>query len=420
MWRHRQRIGWSILVRIRLWPLFFALICILVKVDRLINGLKVNWRTDNCWYLVQFCNLANDSTVNALFNDKCGWAEGIHAIYNPNCSFVSNWVVVRIFPLANYQWWVLGSGAQRQIIRVVTNYRRLKSSHVFLTTSLKLGFWARNDLGANEEFGLAVIQLNGASQSRGYGFLDLNCSIPCKYMGFVAYLMFNKFGEHEIEAYVRVHVICGLSGEQVKMQGAEVVKIVGSEDEGLMQEPDIVKIRFNFHWMLKVMEGILVHDQGVSSVNCSSSGIIYSISNLFIFRQNEGRWIVISSINYIDSMFGDDEFFIMPCDNNLVFDYKSVNFDFVDVMNDLALYLVVDMSNVNSEEAETRKNTRNLVSAFHKAEVGFVSARPKTRMMSPKKRVCEEDTVKAALSGGDPRATVRAESEKENMRGNCN
>nr|CBL94160.1 putative RNA-directed DNA polymerase (Reverse transcriptase) [Malus domestica] len=35
------------------------------------------------------------------------------------------------------------------------------------------------------------------------------------------------------------------------MQGAEVVKIFESDDEGLMQEPDIVKIRFNFHWMLK-------------------------------------------------------------------------------------------------------------------------------------------------------------------------
>ncbi|KAM0978880.1 hypothetical protein ACFX13_015072 [Malus domestica] len=84
--------------------------------------------------------------------------------------------------------------------------------------------------------------------------------------------------------------------------------------KGLMQEPDIVKIRFNFHGILKVMVGILVHDQEVSSMNCSFSGFINSISNLFIFKQNEDRWIVTSSINFIDSMFGDDEFFIMSCD----------------------------------------------------------------------------------------------------------
>ncbi|KAM0962648.1 hypothetical protein ACFX14_021771 [Malus domestica] len=290
--------------------------------------------------------------------------------------------------------------------------RKLGSSLIY---NLKLGFWARNDLGAKEEFGLAVIQLNGASQSRGCGFLELKCSIPCKYMGFVAYLMFNKFGEHEIEAYVRVHVLCGLSGEQVKMQGAEVVKIFESDDEGLMQEPDIVKIRFNFHWMLKVMVGILVHDQGVSSVNCSSSRFINSISNLFIFRQNEDRWIVISSINFIDSMFDDDESFIMPCHNNLVCDYKSVNFDFFDVTNDLALYLVVDMSNVKSEEAESKENTRNMVYAFLKVEVGSMSAGPKIGMMSPKKRVCEVDAVKNGPSGGDPHATIRILSPKKRI-----
>ena len=115
------------------------------------------------------------------------------------------------------------------------------------------------------------------------------------------------------------------------------------------------KIRFNFHGMLKVMVGNLVHELRVNSVNCSYFGFINSISNLFIFRRNEDRWIVISSINFINSMFYDDEFFILPCKNNLVCDYKSVNFDFFDVMNDLALYLVVDMSNMKSEEAETRR-----------------------------------------------------------------
>ncbi|KAM1774422.1 hypothetical protein ACFX12_043793 [Malus domestica] len=114
-------------------------------------------------------------------------------------------------------------------------------------------------------------------------------------------------------------------------------------------------------------------------------------------------------------MFGDDEFFNLQCENNLVCDYKSVNFDFFDVMNDLALYLVVDISNVKSEEAETRENTRNMVSTFLNAEVGSVSARPKIGMMGPKKRVCEEDVVKVGPSDGAPCSTVRMPSPRKRI-----
>ncbi|TQD82823.1 hypothetical protein C1H46_031609 [Malus baccata] len=130
------------------------------------------------------------------------------------------------------------------------------------------------------------------------------------------------------------------------------------------------------------------------------------ISNLFIVSQYEDRWIV-NSFNFIDSMFGDDEFFILSCENNLGCEYTSVNFDFLDVMNDLASFLVVDMSIVKSEEVESRDNTRNMFYVLLNAEVGFVSARPKIGMMSPKKKVCEEDDVKAEPSGGALRAIVR-------------
>ena len=57
-----------------------------------------------------------------------------------------------------------------------------------------------------------------------------------------------------------------------------------------------------------------------------------------------------------------------------------------------------------------------MVYAFLNAEVGSVSARPEIGIMSPKKRVWEEDAVKPRPSGGAPHATVRMMSLRKRIR----
>lgn len=77
---------------------------------------------------------------------------------------------------------------------------------------------------------------------------------------------------------------------------------------------------------------------------------------------------------------------------------KKLHIDFFIAMHDFTFNQDVVVSSVRSEDDENMDKFGSLVATCHAAKVASVSARPKIGMLSPRKRVCEEDAAEAGRS----------------------
>ena len=164
-WRRGRCKRLKIQVRIWLCPFPLSLVCNLANINRLINVLEVNWRNDNCWWLIGVCNFVYPLSENALFIAKYRWAKGLLENYNQIYRDLCISIEIIKFSLANYHDWGLKTRVQRTMLKGKANYLRFMNSHEFTNPNEILGFWAYVILGVGNDsvfFGFQkVVLVNG-------------------------------------------------------------------------------------------------------------------------------------------------------------------------------------------------------------------------------------------------------------------